>query len=55
MIIAAADAFGLNHPHGAPVGGQDEDEVRLAVLAALALRCLAPDPDWPWRDGDRPW
>ena len=29
---------------------EDEDEVRLAVLAALALRCLARDPDrgWPW-------
>jgi curved DNA-binding protein CbpA len=44
----------VDGPHGAPAGGQD-DETRLAVLAALALRCLARDRDWPWRDRDWPW
>ena len=29
--------------HAAPAGGRDEDEIRLALLAALALRCLARD------------
>jgi curved DNA-binding protein CbpA len=36
-------------PHRAPVPGRrDEEEVRLAVLAGLALRYLARDRDWPW-------
>ena len=29
-------------------GGWDEEEIRLAVLATLALRYLAQDRDWPW-------
>ena len=29
--------------HAAPAGGRDEDEIRLALLAALALRSLARD------------
>src|SRR5690349_20482952 len=29
--------------HAAPSGSRDEDEIRLALLAALALRCLARD------------
>ena len=33
----------VDGPHAAPAGGRDEDEIRLAVLAALALRCLARD------------
>jgi curved DNA-binding protein CbpA len=28
--------------------GLDEREIRLAVLAGLALRFLAQDRDWPW-------
>ena len=36
----------VDGPHAAPVSGRDEDEIRLAVLAALALRCLARDRDW---------
>jgi hypothetical protein len=36
----------VSGPHAAPAGGPDEDELRLAVLAALALRCLARDRDW---------
>ena len=36
-------------PHQEAVPGrQGEDEIRLAVLAALALRSLARDRDWPW-------
>ncbi len=36
-------------PYPAPAaGGWDEQEIRLAVLARLALRHLAPDRDWPW-------
>ena len=36
-------------PHRVPVPGRpDEEEVRLAVLAGLALRYLARDWDWPW-------
>ena len=31
-----------------PAGGRDEEEVRLAILAALALGYLARDRDWPW-------
>jgi hypothetical protein len=45
----------VDGPHGVPACGPGEDEARLAVLAALALRCLAPDRDWPWRDRDRLW
>ena len=30
-----------------PAGGQDE-EIRLAILAALALDCLARNWDQPW-------
>ncbi|HEY2287481.1 MAG TPA: DnaJ domain-containing protein [Streptosporangiaceae bacterium] len=33
---------------GSPAGGQDEDDVRLAVLAELALRYLARDRGRPW-------
>jgi curved DNA-binding protein CbpA len=29
-------------------GRPDEEEIRLAVLAGLALRYLARDRDWPW-------
>jgi len=36
-------------PYRAPAaGGWDEEEIRLAVLAALALRYLARDRGWPW-------
>jgi hypothetical protein len=38
----------VSGPHAAPAGGGDEDELRLAVLAALALRCLARDRDGLW-------
>ncbi len=31
-----------------PAGGRDEEEIRLAVLAGLALRYLAWDWDGPW-------
>jgi hypothetical protein len=31
-----------------PAGGWDEEDVRLAVLAELALRYLAQDRDRPW-------
>jgi curved DNA-binding protein CbpA len=34
--------------YGRPADGRDEDEVRLAVLAGLALRYLAPDRGRPW-------
>jgi len=35
--------------HQAPAaGGRDEQEIRLAVLAGLALRYLARDRDWRW-------
>ena len=33
---------------GSPAGGQDEEDVRLAVLAELALRYLARDWGRPW-------
>jgi len=33
----------VSGPHAARSGGPDEDEIRLALLAALALRCLARD------------
>jgi curved DNA-binding protein CbpA len=45
----------VDGPRGGPAGGHDEDEVRLAVLAALALRCLARDRDWSWRDREWLW
>jgi len=35
------------HP-SPPAGGWDEREIRLAVLAELALRYLARDRDWSW-------
>jgi hypothetical protein len=36
-------------PYPAPAAcGWDEEEIRLAVLAGLALRYLARDRDWPW-------
>jgi curved DNA-binding protein CbpA len=36
-------------PRGAPAaGGQDEEEIRLAILTGLALRYLARDRDRPW-------
>ena len=36
-------------PHLAPVPSRrDEEEIRLAVLAGLALRHLGRDWDWPW-------
>jgi curved DNA-binding protein CbpA len=40
----------VDGPHAAPAGGREEDELRLALLAALALRCLARDRyrDWDW-------
>jgi curved DNA-binding protein CbpA len=35
--------------HRAPVPGRpDEEEIRLAVLAGLALRYLTRNQDWPW-------
>jgi len=40
----------VDGPHATPASGRDEDELRLALLAELALRCLARD-----RDRDRPW
>ncbi|HEY9244723.1 MAG TPA: J domain-containing protein [Streptosporangiaceae bacterium] len=33
----------VDGPHAAPADGRDEDDLRLAALAALALRCLARD------------
>src|SRR5690242_12866056 len=38
----------VSGPHAIPSGGrdEDEDEIRLALLAALALRCLARDQAW---------
>jgi DnaJ domain len=36
-------------PHQVPAPARPDDEdIRLAVLAGLALRCLARDWDWPW-------
>jgi curved DNA-binding protein CbpA len=40
----------VDGPHATPASGRDEDELRLALLAELALRCLARD-----RDRGRPW
>ena len=31
-----------------PAAGRDEEEIRLAILAALALDCLARDWDQLW-------
>ncbi|HEV3290635.1 MAG TPA: hypothetical protein VG123_16750, partial [Streptosporangiaceae bacterium] len=44
-------------PSGVPASGRDrdEDEIRVAALAALALYGLARDRHWPWRDRDWPW
>ncbi len=36
----------VDGPHAAPAGGGEEDGFRVAVLAALALRCLARDRAW---------
>jgi curved DNA-binding protein CbpA len=36
----------VDGPHAAPAGGREEDELRLAVLAALVLRDR--DRDWVW-------
>ena len=39
----------VESPRGTPPpGGRDEEEIRLAILAALALRYLARDLDQPW-------
>jgi curved DNA-binding protein CbpA len=38
----------VDSPHAVPASRRDEDEIRLAVLAALALRCLACDRDRLW-------
>jgi curved DNA-binding protein CbpA len=45
----------VDGPSGAPASGPGEDDLRLAVLAALALRCLARYRDQDWRDRDWPW
>jgi curved DNA-binding protein CbpA len=42
-------------PSGVPASGRNEDEIRLAALAALALHCLARDRHRPRRDRDWPW
>jgi curved DNA-binding protein CbpA len=39
----------VESPHRAAESGRrDEEEIRLAMLAGLALRYLARDRDWPW-------
>jgi molecular chaperone DnaJ len=39
----------VESPHrAAEPGRRDEEEIRLAVLAGLALRHLGRDWDWPW-------
>ena len=45
----------VDGPPRAPAGGPGEEEIMLAALAALALRGLARDRDWPGRDRDWPW
>jgi curved DNA-binding protein CbpA len=45
----------IDGPPGAPASGPGEDDLRLAVLVALALRCLARDRNQDWRDRDWPW
>jgi curved DNA-binding protein CbpA len=42
-------------PSGVPASGRNEDEIRLAALAALALHRLARDRHRPWPDRDWPW
>jgi curved DNA-binding protein CbpA len=42
---------GCQGPHQEPVPtrrDEEEQEIRIAVLAGLALRYLASDWDWPW-------
>jgi curved DNA-binding protein CbpA len=38
----------VDSPHPVPAGGRGDDEMRLAVLAGLALRWLARDRGRPW-------
>jgi curved DNA-binding protein CbpA len=38
----------VEDPAGAPGEGQGEDDIRLAVVTALALRYLPRKRDWPW-------
>ena len=38
----------VDGPHATAAGGREEDELRLALLAALALRRLARDWDGRW-------
>jgi curved DNA-binding protein CbpA len=38
----------VDGPYRAPAPGRADEEIRLAVLAGLALRYLARDWDWPW-------
>ena len=38
----------IDGPHATPASGRDEDELRLAVLAELALRYLARERERPW-------
>jgi curved DNA-binding protein CbpA len=45
----------VDGPFGVPASGPGEDDLRFAVLAALALRCLARDRNQYWRDRDWPW
>jgi curved DNA-binding protein CbpA len=40
---------------GVPASDRNEDEIRLAALAALALHRLARHRHWPGRDRDWPW
>jgi curved DNA-binding protein CbpA len=38
----------VDGPHPGPAGSREEDEIRLALLAALALRYLARERRRPW-------
>jgi len=38
----------VSDSRAAPAGGREEDEIRLALLAALALHCLARDGGGLW-------